>query len=51
MSSELKHGPLIIELSEHKEFYQFGQSSFSTVTSISPEWNLELLRHLQDLLG
>ena len=38
MSSEQNPSPFI-ELGEHKEFYRFGQSSFSTGTSYAPEWD------------
>ena len=38
MSSEQNPSPFI-ELGEPKEFYRFGQSSFSTGTSYAPEWD------------
>ena len=38
MSSDQKPSPFI-ELGDHKEFYRFGQSSFSTGTSFAPEWD------------
>ena len=38
MSSDQKPSPFI-ELGDHKEFYRFGQSSFSTGTSYAPEWD------------
>ena len=38
MTSEQKPSPFV-EIGDHKEFYRFGQTSYTTGTSFAPEWD------------